>query len=71
MTTLAVGSHGESLTAKLRRVLESPYTEDGRTVADHVIDAIVEEILNHSGKYGFNAALLKEILADKDEEKGN
>ena len=52
---------GESITAKLRKILESEYT-DGKTVADHIVNTIVKEILSPSGKYGFNTPLLREIL---------
>ena len=51
---------GESITAKLRKVLDQPYTPDGKTVADHIVDTIVNEILK--GKNGFNTPLLKELL---------
>jgi len=58
---------GKSITARLRKILDSEYT-DGRTVADHIVDIVVKEILKPSGKYGFNTGLLKEIL-DRTEGK--
>ena len=58
---------GKSITAKLRKILDSEYT-DGKTVADHIVDTIVKEVLDPSGKYGFNTPLLKELL-DRTEGK--
>lgn len=52
---------GQSITAKLRKILDTEYT-DGKTVADHIVDTIVKEVLDPSGKYGFNTPLLREIL---------
>ena len=49
---------------KLRVLLDSPYTEDGRTYADHIAKTIVDDLLDPAGnlKHGFNNALLKELL---------
>lgn len=51
---------GESLTARLRKILDSEY-QDGKTARECIVDTIVKELLDPSGKYGFNTPLLKEI----------
>ena len=53
---------GQSITAKLRAILDKQYSKDGKTVADHIVDTIVKEILAGNIKYGFNTPLLKELL---------
>lgn len=51
---------GESITARLRKILDSEY-RDGKTARECIVDTIVKEVLGPSGKYGFNTPLLKEI----------
>ena len=53
---------GQSITAKLRAILDKQYSKNGKTVADHIVDTIVKEILAGNIKYGFNTPLLKELL---------
>ncbi len=59
---------GNSITARLRKILDSEYKGSGRTVAEEIVNTIVKEVLNSTGKYGFNTALFKEIL-DRTEGK--
>lgn len=54
---------GESITAKLRKILEE-VSPDGRTYADIIAKEIVNNILDQGGnlKHGFNTPLLRELL---------
>ena len=55
---------------KIREILESDYTADGESYAEHIAQEIIKELLDKAGnlKHGFNTALLKEIL-DRSEGK--